>query len=97
MSPSEAYSMDMRVLGDMIKAQIRVKEEQMDEYLSVIAWQTAYLMTATGNYKKGIKPKDLYVPMSERRAEIEKKSEPVDIDALRKELLDTFSDSMAEG
>lgn len=27
------------------------------------AWQTAHLMNATGNYKKAIKPTDLYKPL----------------------------------
>ena len=97
MSPSEAYSMDMRVLGDMISAHMRVQEEEFDERMSLLAWQTSLLMTATGNYKKGIKPKDLYVSIYERQAKEQKNSEPVDIEALRTELLNTFSDSMAEG
>lgn len=97
MSPSEAYSMDMRVLGDMIAAHMRVQEEELDEKMSLLAWQTSLLMTATGNYKKGIKPKDLYVSMHERQVEDHKNSEPVDIEALRTELLNTFSDSVAEG
>ena len=98
MSPSEAYSVDLRIIGDIITAKLRYHEEQLDEQMSMLAWQTSYLMTATGNYKKGVKPKDLYVSIADRKAEAEKLlREPEDIEALRKELLNTFSDSIAEG
>lgn len=97
MTPSEAYSMDMRIIGDVITAKIRYHEEELDEKMSMLAWQTSHLMTATGNYKKAVKPKDLYMSMADKKADLERLlKEPEDIESLRNELLKTFSDSVAE-
>lgn len=80
----------------MIQAQIRKDEETFDMDMQKLAWQTALLMNATGNFKKKIKPSDLYSPdyaeskeqehiSGEDTAELKKK--------LQEELLSTFAGS----
>ena len=96
MHPSDAYTLDLKILVDMIIAHSRVKEEEFDEKMSILAWQTSLLMTATGNYKKGIKPKDLYTSIFDKKEDA-KVNNAVDIDTLRQQLLDTFSDSITQG
>ena len=83
-------------MGDMILAQIKVEEENLDEQMQLMAWQTALLMNSTGNYKKKIKPKDLYTPMAEINEQEEKQNNLSGSDAkkkLQEELLSTFADS----
>lgn len=80
----------------MILAQIKVEEENLDEQMQLMAWQTALLMNSTGNYKKKIKPKDLYTPMAEINEQEEKQNNLSGSDAkkrLQEELLSTFADS----
>ena len=96
MSPIDAYKIDLKILGEIITAKIRYHEEQLDEQMCMLAWQTSLLMTATGNYKKAIKPTDLYTSIADREGA--KNKEPKkDIETLRKELIETFSNSIAEG
>lgn len=85
--------MDLAVLGDWIKAHYRAEQEAFDEKMQMVAWQTALLMNSTGNFKKKIKPTDLYTPMAEidrgQRAEYK----PEDKKALQDELLSAFAGS----
>jgi hypothetical protein len=50
---------------DMLSALVEEEKRQDDMLNQRVAWQTAHLMNATGNYKKKIKVTDLYKPMSE--------------------------------
>lgn len=80
----------------MILAQIKVEEENLDEQMQIIAWQTALLMNSTGNYKKKIKPQDLYTPIGEIKENEEKQIELSGSDVkkkLQEELLSTFAGS----
>lgn len=58
-------------------------------------------MTATGNYKKPVKPKDLYTPLEDRLAKQKKATEPTkSVEELRAELMETFGltdDDIAKG
>ena len=84
--------MDLEQLGEWIFAVARAEQEEVDNQMQMLAWQTALLMNSTGNFKKEIKPSDLYTPMAdstqnkpEYSAEDKKK--------LQEELLSTFSNS----
>ena len=84
----------MPVLIDMLKAFSKKEEQEFDLKMQVVAWQTAMLMNSTGNYKKKIKPEDLYTPISEMKEEAQEVYNP-DLKAqLQAELLSAFSDSL---
>lgn len=88
--------MDLSVLGDLVLAQLRKDEESFDEKMQMLAWQTALLMNSTGNFKRKIKPDDLYKPLAEAKKkekqdgnvnpEVEKKK-------LQEDLLSAFAGS----
>lgn len=60
---------------DMVEAFAEEERRQDDVKNQRFAWQTAHLMNATGNYKKKIKPTDLYTPVDEvEKSEIPKQN-----------------------
>lgn len=81
----------------MILSNMRKEKEDFELNMEMLAWQTALLMNATGNFKRKIKPSDLYKSdyvdeanelekaNGEDSAEVKKK--------LQEELLSTFADS----
>lgn len=81
----------------MIASQIRKENEDFDINMQMLAWQTALLMNSSGNYKKRIKPSDLYSPNNDEEAEKQEKFSKEDVAEVRKklqeDLLSTFSDS----
>ena len=90
--PAEAYSMDLIQLGDIILAFMQVEEEKIDVEMQMLAWQTALLMNSTGNYKKKIKPEDLYKSIAEIEKEEEQKEMTLeDKQKLQEELLTLFN------
>lgn len=96
LKPSELYVLDLVILCDMILAYMRVEEEIFDKEMIQLSWQTAILMNSTGNYKKKIKPEDLYVPLDEQKKKIKTKAEGLNQEKrqkLQKELLSAFADS----
>lgn len=79
----------------MLQAQIRKDDEDFDIKMQMLAWQTALLMNSTGNYKKRIRPDDLYTTLAEvneKETLVTKDSSKVK-KALQEELLSTFTDS----
>ena len=81
----------------MILSQVRKEEEEFDMKMQMLAWQTALLMNSTGNYKKRIKPTDLYAPDNNEAKEQENISGEDGVEMkkkkLQEELLSTFADS----
>lgn len=70
----------------------KVQKEDFETKMQMIAWSTALLMNSTGNYKKKIKPEDLYSVDAEEKS---KKSLSDKTKAqLQEELLQTFGGSM---
>lgn len=65
-------------------------EQENDRVMQITAWQTALLMTASGNYKKGVKPDKLYEPLESRKKKSKKKNNDVDIESQRQELKNLF-------
>lgn len=90
--------MPLEILWDIIQAHIRLEEEQFDYDMSLLAWQTSLLMNSTGNYKKKIKPDDLYTPMRSMEDESSnragKKLAEEEVEQLRNELLEKFANSI---
>lgn len=80
----------------MIIARSKVEQATFEEKMQMLAWQTSLLMNATGNFKKKIKPSDLY-STEDSNANNEKQLNVVNSKDLKKqlqeELLSTFSDS----
>lgn len=97
MKPWELYELDLFCLDEMIASKIRKENEDFDINMQMLAWQTALLMNSTGNYKKRIKPSDLYSPSNDEEAEKQEKFSKEDIAEVKKklqeDLLSTFSDS----
>lgn len=90
--------MDLSVLVDMIVAHSKCEEEEFDVQMNMLAWQTALLMNSTGNFKKKIKPKDLYIPLAEQKEQEKHKKQneefnPEERQKLQEELLQSFKDS----
>lgn len=52
--------LDLGILSKLLKAEIDRETHERDVDLQLLAWQTAYLMNATGNFKRPIKPEKLY-------------------------------------
>jgi glutamyl-tRNA reductase len=63
LKPDEFWGLSLTELLDMIEAMVEEEQRQDDMKNQRVAWQTAHLMNATGNYKKKIKTTDLYKPM----------------------------------
>lgn len=83
----------MTVLGEWIMALNRAEQEAFDEKMQMVAWQTALLMNSTGNFKKKIKPTDLYTPLAEVDKGQGAEYKPEDKKALQEELLSAFAGS----
>ena len=85
------YDLDLLVLSKLIKAEMDKEVHQYDLEMRRIAWQTAYLMNSTGNYKRPVKPDKLYTPMEERnQIQLDEITKQENIQAKREELLKTF-------
>lgn len=80
----------------MITAVSRCEEESFNIKMQMLAWQTSLLMNSTGNYKKKIKPTDLFSP--EERETVEENISEDDKKKLKRqkqeELLKAFADSV---
>jgi allantoicase len=59
---------------DMLGAFVEEEQRQDDMLNQRVAWQTAHLMNATGNFKKKIKVEDLYKPRDSQTEETPKQN-----------------------
>lgn len=77
----------------MVLAHTRAEEEAFDMQMIMLSWQTALLMNSTGNYKKKIKPEDLYIPLEKQREQEKVRAKGIDPEEKKKlqdELMATF-------
>ena len=51
----------------MVLAHTRAEEEAFDMQMILLSWQTSLLLNGTGNFKKKIKPTDLYTPLDNQK------------------------------
>lgn len=84
---------------DMVRAKLKIEEEEFDMKMQMLSWQTAILINAMGKSKKRYKPKDLYKPISSDDDVLEVKGSYKVVgdekqEQLRKELLETFGHSI---
>jgi hypothetical protein len=86
LSPSELFTMTVHEIFDMVSAYYRRRDDELDEQLTVLAWQTSLIMNSSGNYKKAIKPKDLYKAKGDGEEESENELRPIDVEEKNKEL-----------
>lgn len=82
--------MDLDTLGILFGAEIAKEERVMDNQMQMLAWQTAQLMNATGNYKSPVKPEKLYTSPFKDKSVNNGKSSVTDIEKKREELKKTF-------
>lgn len=84
--------MDLDLLGIYIKAEIDREVHEYDMEMRRLAWQTAYLMNSTGNYKSAVKPEKLYTPLDkikeQQQQSVQQKKN--DVQAQKEELKKTF-------
>lgn len=59
-------NLDLVTLSRLIKAEIDKEIHERDIDMTMLSWQTAYLMNATGHYKSPVKPEKLYKPLDSR-------------------------------
>ena len=88
--------MDLNVLADMVMAHTKAEDDAFDREMILLSWQTALLMNSTGNYKKKIKPEDLYVPADMQKEQEKKQAEgfnPEKRQELQNDLLSAFAGS----
>jgi hypothetical protein len=59
--PDALFSLTATEFIDMLNAKLLYAAVEHDRELEKVAWQTALIMSSTGNYgKKGVNPKKLY-------------------------------------
>lgn len=76
----------------MVEGYISFTEDEFDKSMNMLSWQTALLMNSTGNYKKQIKPKDLYDPNADEDGPLGvTKVSQAEHERLQAELLQTFN------
>ena len=72
LTPAELYDYDLQVLDDWLGILVEHDFIKHDEQMKMLAWQTAYLMNATGNFKKNILPSDIYIsPLDDETEDVE--------------------------
>lgn len=82
LTPKQLFEMTVNEIFDMVVAYYRRRDDELDEQMSILAWQTSHIMNSSGNYKRAIKPKQLYTSKHESSESANSKSEltPVDRD-----------------
>lgn len=81
--------LDLLILSRLLKAEIDREFHQYDLEMRKTAWQTAYLMNATGNFKTPVKPDKLYTSIEDQKKK-DKPARTEDVQAKKEELLKTF-------
>ena len=93
LSPAELYDYDLVVLGDWLAILVEHDFIEHDNKMKIIAWQTAYLMNATGNFKKNLLPSDIYsspLDVSEQPQDLDTEEAQIQRKQLETDLLATF-------
>lgn len=72
----------------MVIANAKKREEEVDLQLNLLAWQTSHIMNSSGNYKKQVKPEDLYKSQGDEDSTqgTSKELRPIDRDEKNKKL-----------
>ncbi|MFA2595282.1 hypothetical protein [Bacillus cereus] len=65
LTPAELFSLTPVEFFDMYNARIHYQNIEEDKEYQLTSWFTSLIMTASGNYKNGIKPDELYKPQYE--------------------------------
>ena len=86
------YEMDLFILYKIIKAERDKEVHVYDMDMQKLSWQTACLMNATGNYKRSVKPENLYTTLEDRMIEqLSEEAKQKNIQDKRDEILKTFN------
>ena len=62
LTPNQLFLFTVSEIFDMVVAYYRRRDAELEEQMTVLSWQTSHIMNASGNYKKPIKPDQLYSP-----------------------------------
>ncbi|MEW4131911.1 phage tail assembly chaperone [Bacillus thuringiensis] len=96
LSPNELFNLTPVEFFDMYNARVHYQNIEEDREYQRTAWFTSLIMTSSGNYKDGIKPKELYEPQYNADGSSIEGSTSAPItkeqrDELAKELLEKFN------
>lgn len=101
--PEQLFNLTLPEFFDMVNAKMYQDGLNNDRTMQQLAWQTALIMTSSGNYKKGVDPKKLYTATFDEEGNyIEEKKGTVkqitkeEKDKRLKELLAKFNISESE-
>lgn len=89
----DLYDIELSIIVEWLMYKLKSEEEELDKQMQIVAWQTALLMNATGNFKRKIKPNDLYTPVNNSYSKARGK-ENKNKEQLQAELLESFADSI---
>lgn len=85
-TPNELYKMTIHEIFDMVSAYYKRRNDELDEQMSILAWQTSHIMNSSGNYKKAIKPSQLYKANESESENSKGELTPIDRDVKNKKL-----------
>lgn len=74
LKPDEFWNISLIEFNDMLEAFVEEEKRQDDMENQRVSWFTAHIMNSSGNYKKRIKPTDLYKPIYFNEQEDEKQN-----------------------
>lgn len=83
-SPKEFYDLTLIEFVDWSNSVMEYHNRKDDFEMQKLAWQTSLLLNGTGNYKRKINPKDLYISPYTKEEE-EKDNTQIKIDPKEKE------------
>jgi len=85
-TPSELFKMTVHEIFDMVSAYYKRRSDELDEQMSILAWQTSHIMNSSGNYKRAIKPSQLYNMNDSESETSNKELTPIDRDVKNEKL-----------
>ncbi|MEY8748943.1 hypothetical protein [Alkalicoccobacillus gibsonii] len=88
LTPDQLFKFTVHEIFDMVVAYYRRRDSEIEEQMQVLSWQTSHLMNASGNYKKPIKPDQLYSPKQSDEEGGNSELTPIDRDEKNAKLAD---------
>jgi hypothetical protein len=85
-TPNQLFKMTIHEIFDMVSAYYKRRNDELDEQMTILAWQTSHIMNSSGNYKKAIKPSQLYNKDGSDGDTSKKELTPIDRDVKNEKL-----------
>lgn len=100
MKPVEFWDLTLIEFFDLLEAFVEEEKRQDDMKNQRVSWFTSHIMNSSGNYKRAIKPEDLYKPIAQleenniEQEVIERFESPEQKEAYLKNLLESFGKNL---